>query len=463
MNVTRLLRLSAAFVAGGFCFAGCHEALDVTNPAVIPEASLNDESLINTLVNTTVRAVTANYDDYVFYSAILTDEGVNGTNDYRSGELSQRIIELANADVGPYQQLAQERAVTDSISSRIAALVPQPGSDLRLARAYALAGYSYVFYGEFMCAAPMNGGPMLQDDSLFKLGVDRFRKAIAIATAADTGKTKVVADSILNLARIGAARAALNLNDKANAQAFASAVSDQNFHWDIQYLNQSSPVNLTNSVWGHNQSGATLQLGVHPLMQGLNDPRVAYVQPPAGANCPLGHNQLTQICLPFATEGYASFVYPTATTSSNWSASGGAIGPATNIQLANALEAQYVIAEANGPTASTLAFVNARRAYGKEPPLSAGADVMAGLREEKRRDFYLRGTRLGDLRRYKGGRYPGDATGVGDFFPTGTHPNAQWGLYGSATCYIVTNAEMNANPNIAGYVPPSTRPPGYSP
>jgi len=31
--------------------------------------------------------------------------------------------------------------------------------------------------------APINNGPMLQDDSLFKLGVDRFKKAISIATA----------------------------------------------------------------------------------------------------------------------------------------------------------------------------------------------------------------------------------------------------------------------------------------
>jgi hypothetical protein len=52
---------------------------------------------------------------------------------------------------------------------------------------------------------------------------------------------------------------------------------------------------------------------------------------------------------------------------------------------------------------------------------------------------------------------------VGDFFPSGQHPNKEWGLYGSATCYIITQDEMSVNPNVAGYVPPSTRPPGYSP
>jgi hypothetical protein len=100
--------------------------------------------------------------------------------------------------------------------------------------------------------------------------------------------------------------------------------------------------------------------------------------------------------------------------------------------------------------------VNERRAYGKEAALLPTDTVMVALREEKRRDFFLSGRRLGDLRRYK-------AQGVGDFFPSGQHPTKEWGLYGSATCYIITQDEVNSNPNVAGYVPPSTRPPGYSP
>ena len=55
------------------------------------------------------------------------------------------------------------------------------------------------------------------------------------------------------------------------------------------------------------------------------------------------------------------------------------------------------------------------------------------------------------LRRYK-------AQGIGDFFPSGIHPNKEWGLYGKAECYIITQDELNANPNVRSYVPPSTRP-----
>ncbi len=452
-----------ALVASGIALAGCRQALDVTNPAVIPESGLQNQQLIGVLTNSAVSAISDRYSDMVFFSAILTDEAVNATNDYRSGELSQRIVELAQGDVGPYTELAVMRAVPDSLASRLKTLVPNPTNDLRLARTLAMAGYGYDMYAEFLCAAPINGGAMLQDDSLFKIGLDRFNQAIAIATAADTGKTKLVADSILNLSRIGAGRIALNLGNKPLAIQYASAVTDPNFHWDEQYLNISSPVDLRNQVWNHNSASATLQLGVHPLMQNLNDPRVAYVTPPAGKTCPLGHNQLTQICVPYSSRAYSTFQYPTTVTSSNWSASGVPIQATSNIELASALEAQYIVAEASGPTGATVAFVNARRAYGKEAPLGPTDDVMAALREERRRDFYLRATRLGDLRRYKGQRWPGDPAGVGDFFPSGPHPNAQWGLYGSATCYIIDQAEVNANPNVAGYNPPSTRPPGYSP
>ncbi|HEY2027126.1 MAG TPA: hypothetical protein VGG78_08960, partial [Gemmatimonadaceae bacterium] len=187
--------------------------------------------------------------------------------------------------------------------------------------------------------------------------------------------------------------------------------------------------------------GQNKQLGVHPLMQGLNDPRVRYV-----TKAVLGHNQLTLLNIPYSPRSFSTFTYTDSTP----------ILANSSIEIASGLEARYIRAEAEGPTALTIALVNERRAYGNEQPLAAGADVMAALREEKRRDFFLAGRRLGDLRRYK-------AQGVGDFFPTGPHPTKEWGLYGSAYCYIVTQDEVNSNPNLAGYTPPSTRPPGYSP
>jgi hypothetical protein len=62
------------------------------------------------------------------------------------------------------------------------------------------------------------------------------------------------------------------------------------------------------------------------------------------------------------------------------------------------------------------------------------ADCQAALREQRRRDFFLSGHRLGDLRRY--------ITQYNvDMFPTGPHPNADWGPYGRqrASCRTTTS------------------------
>ena len=439
VSSTRAFRRAATALAfGAAALGGCH-ALDVTNPRVIPESQLADPQLAGVLLNSAVGALTTNYSEFAWFSAILTDEALNATNDYRSGELNQRIVELSQGNVGPYTLLQYSRATADSAAGRLRVLVPKPQGDLRLARALAYAGYSYVFLAEFTCTAPLNGGPLVTDDSLEHVALARFQEAITDATPADTGGTKLVADSVLNLARVGAARASLNLGDKAGAIAYASAVPAA-FAVYIDYITSGNTA-LQNTLYGR-VNGQNKQLGVHPLMQKLNDPRVRYVT--AGV---LGHNQLTVLNVPYSPRTFSTFTYADSTP----------IQTNSSIELASGLEARYLLAEASGPNATTAALVAERRAFGKEPAATfAGDALMAELREQKRRDFYLGARRLGDLRRYK-------AQGVGDFFPSGPHPTTQWGLYGSATCYIVTQDEVNSNPKIAGYTPPSTRPPGYSP
>jgi hypothetical protein len=123
-----------------------------------------------------------------------------------------------------------------------------------------------------------------------------------------------------------------------------------------------------------------------------------------------------------------------------WNASAAVpIDITTTIKFATGLEAQYVIAEADGATAATLAFVNARRAVGNQAPVSlAGAQLMAELRDQRARDFFLTGQRLGDLRRYlKGGL---------DLFPKGKYP-VFTDFYGENQCFVVPLSEKAGNPN----------------
>ena len=57
---------------------------------------------------------------------------------------------------------------------------------------------------------------------------------------------------------------------------------------------------------------------------------------------------------------------------------GGAFAAIMSVRVASALEAQYIVAEAQGPTAATLAFVNLRRAAGLQTPVTLAGDASFG-------------------------------------------------------------------------------------
>src|SRR6185295_14777967 len=110
-----------------------------------------------------------------------------------------------------------------------------------------------------------------------------------------------------------------------------------------------------------------------------------------------------------------------------------------NIRMASGLEARYVIAEVDGPVQATLDFVNTRRAVGGQAAVSlTGAALTTELRDQRARDFYLTGQRLGDLRRY--------AKAGTDLFPTGKYPVFP-DPYGTSKCFIVPLSEKAGNPN----------------
>ena len=73
-------------------------------------------------------------------------------------------------------------------------------------------------------------------------------------------------------------------------------------------------------------------------------------------------------------------------------------------------------------------------ATGEESPHA----LMAELADQRARDFYLTGQRLGDLRRY--------AAAGNDMFPTGKYPLFN-DSYGDQTCMIVPLSEKTGNPN----------------
>ncbi|HET7274652.1 MAG TPA: hypothetical protein VFI91_05705, partial [Longimicrobiaceae bacterium] len=275
---------------------------------------------------------------------------------------------------------------------------------------------------------------------IYTMAIPYFEEAIQIATAAGR-------EDIVNFARVGLARAYLNIGGhEADVMRYAGEVP-QDFAWWAYYELNSGENNLYGDTHGENHN-----VGVHPdflngefgdtmIVATQTDPRVQHTP-----NWSLGHNGLTQLYSPFQGIRYSGFNGETI-------ANGGSpaeFDRVTDIQIASGIEALHHYYEAagpngTGPAGTTLEFVNARRAFGNQPPVDlSGEALMAELREQRGKDFYLGGLRLGDLRRWV-------RQGVGpanEIFPSGPHVNEQWGDYGTATCFPLPLAEYEGNPNL---------------
>lgn len=400
--------------------------LEVDNPARINEEQLADPTLITILMNSALSDFQVMLDGQTYHGAIISDEAVTGHNFFQWRDIDLRIFKREDTVLdNSYVLIHNARFVADTAASLIRALVPDADQDLRLARTLAFGGYSYLFLGEFYCETPFNVSAERYDsDQVVQIAIDRFEDAIQVAQAAKVaGASAAAADSIINLALVGVGRGHLWLGDNQQAAAAATQVP-ADFGWDVKYSDNSNRERLG---WRTATTGANHNIGVDASFRDLDDPRVRHM--PEGRT---GHNQLTILFTPFKPSSYSGW---SIEQPAGWE-------PDDAIRLASGLEARYIVAEATGPTAETLALVNERRAVGSQDPTSAAGDaLMAELRDQRRRDFYLDGHRFGDLRRYL-------KHGVGDFFPTGAHPNAEWGNYDVGTCLPVPLLELISNPSF---------------
>jgi hypothetical protein len=193
--------------------------------------------------------------------------------------------------------------------------------------------------------------------------------------------------------------------------------------------------------------------GTQNLSSCETDPRIQHT-----SSWTYGHNVLTKLYKPYQGLRFSGYSGKTLSTAGVVAGTDVKLyEAATSITLADNLEAQHDFAEADGPTAATAALVNARRAVGNQGVVTlTGAALMAELRNQRGRDLFMSGLRLGDLRRWK-------RQSVGDFFPTGPHVNtaispSTWPGYSDATCYPIPLPELQNNPNpaIRSYVPKTT-------
>src|SRR5687768_3055551 len=282
----RMLKV-AALALSVTVMAACSDFLVAENPGAVEEPDVNNIAYVNLLANAPIHGLQASHDDVTWWNAQFTDEIVNnnsGNPFAEEGQIDRRELysDMTYITAFMYSPLQRSRFLAEDAAARMEILMPDSAaSDLRVARAYAFAGYNYIILGETFCVTPINLGVPKTPEEMFTDAVAYFNKSITIANAWKTkvqGRTPLVAsavagaDSVINLARVGAARASLGKNDKTAAAAFASLVP-ATFEYNLWYGSANS------TEWSrfYNRVGAGATNGwmrFTPFDAYVTDPRV---------------------------------------------------------------------------------------------------------------------------------------------------------------------------------------------
>jgi len=313
--------------------------------------------------------------------------------------------------LGVYTPISTARYTADQALAKLAewtdAEVPDRAKLQGTAALY--AGFSYVLLAEGFCEATVNVGPLLSTNNLLDSAEARFTTAINSAT-------KTGDQTTLNAAYVGRARARLDKGDKAGAASDAAKVP---LSFSLVTSADASVGARQNRVYVENNTGTngvTIATAYRNLtVQGAPDPRVVVVDANLAAS-----DQVNRI---FRQTKYAS--------------------RATPLPIATGVEAQLILAEAQGASGGGVATLNALRARPGVglPALTAAeqANFQATVYSERSRELFLQGNRWFDVRR-------GNLTLV----PATNTPYPKGGSYGDQRCWPLPDVERFANPNLGG-------------
>lgn len=281
-----------------------------------------------------------------------------------------------------------------------------------IAQAAAYSGYSHVLMGEGFCTTVIEeNGPEVQPAQVFAVAESRFTRAIQAAQAVDN-------QDILNLAQLGRARAHLNQGKKSEAAADARAVLERNPRYAKADVTSISSSRRQNRVGSEFFGG---MITVDPSYRGLTidgQPDVRVLAFDTGTR---GHDSATPVWMVTkygdAREADIRLI---------------------PVPVASWREAHLIIAEAEGGQ-EAVQRINVLRDFWGLPHFSSddAAEIQQQVIEERRRELFLEGHHLWDLRRFNLPQTP--AAG---------EPYRQGGFYGDVRCFPLPAVERNNNPNI---------------
>lgn len=413
----RLAPILGLLLVTGVAPGGCQDFLAVDNPMLI-EGSDVDELDAATFARSAHQNLATAYARLLVYSAWFTGEAVLAETMAEPHEFGRRDISADNQAL--LRDIWTPLSVARASGDRLLAGLDGTGPRTDLARSYAalVAGFAMILIGEHFCHGAIDAGPSLTPAMVADTAIQRLAFAQAAAQRAEAGSTGAEADearAVALAARVGRARAHLQVGRRAEAAAEAAGVP-VDFTYELPYSDDlNHRLRLGNFVW-HRTVGRGI-LAIAPAFRDLADPRVPVLAPRPDRP-------------PFdgITEFWTQDKYPSYGAS---------------IRLASGLEATYLAAEAEGGGA-LLALIQSRRQANEQEPWAGphdDASLFEELLEQRRREFFLEGRRLGDWR-----RHPDAIRFVPQ--PGSEYPRAGHGPIGEQTCFPLPAKETRNNPNI---------------
>jgi len=403
---------------------GCNSLLSVDNPSNVPDDALSDPTLAPVLVSAAIQTMQCAVVAFAATGGMLSGEYLSANGFVNNHIWEWRgVIEIKGApgscnfnrnstDMGFYTPLQQARFQLDDAFNRLEGLTDAdvPNRALMMTQTRAYAGYAYLLLGEGLCEETIDGGPKMTREEVVAIAVDRFTDAIARATAINDA-------SLLNMARVGRARAQLDLKKLTEAAADAILVPSgfvrtAEFTEGGVATRENRIYNLTIRNDFLSVADAYRNLTVNGVAGSVADPRVRTRD--AGRNGADGITRVWQQQKFIANQG------------------------GTPLPIASWNEAQLIYAEAVGGQEGFDAINRVRTANsvpalaGPPPTGQAYTDLVL---EERRRQLFSEGQRYGDMLRYS--------------LPFTTGVNRKGQTYSSLTCVPLPDVETLNNPNFA--------------
>lgn len=436
-----ILFLAAAGVSA------CGDILSVETPGQVAAGDLDPPTVAALMVTSAISDFECAWTQYAAGAATHSDEYIATSGNLALRDWGMRRMRaddptFAQGTCGgavfpAYTPLHTARFMANDVYRRLQSPEWSGVSDLtsRMATMRAYGGYAVLALGEGFCEMTVpeeegTPGPLRTRDQVMQLAESYFSEAMTLAQQANNA-------DILNMARVGRARARLNLGDFAGVIGDASGVpaayvksasrdatATRRVNYYFERNNAPTGFRQNAGVADHYRNLTIAPDGTPTQGNGVPDPRVDVFT--TGG---LGTDGVTI--------HWRSAKYPSQSAA---------------VPIASGREARLLRAEAaarSGSPQAAVDLVNERRTELGLPTVQyTGQDLMPLILEERRRELFLEGGhRFNDMLRFRDTQYRIPFLGEpGSIHPNGVDPFGR--EYGSITCWPLPDVERAGNPRV---------------